>query len=116
MPDLLCVKGAIAASLCESSKLWIIAQQPAAFRWLRNMRYYAKARISIFQAFRVTQTGVKELFEIRRVPREERGTHLYRHCVWDYIDESCCFISVSHTHTLQHDDDELGFEILIIEI
>jgi hypothetical protein len=69
-------------------------------------------RISIFKAFRVIQTGVKELFEIRRVPRE---AHTYRHCVWDYIDESCCFISVSHTHTLQHDDDELGFEILIIE-
>jgi hypothetical protein len=45
--------------------------------------------------------------------REKKEAHTYRHCVWDYIDESCCFISVSHT--MQHDDDELGFEILIIE-
>lgn len=75
MPDLLCETHA-AAFLCAFSHIikkishQIIAQQPAAL--LRNAVYYAKACISISNsnAFRVIQTGVKELFEIRHVRKE----------------------------------------------
>lgn len=96
MPDLLCVKlrSKELAAASMSSKLYytIGSSHNNLLRLLRNA--IMQRRFSVFNAFRVIQTGVKELFEIRRVRKE---AHTQALCLGLQMKVIALFLS----HTLQ---------------